>query len=267
MAGASHQQDRPDRGSRRSVIAVRHAAEILRCISKSPDPLGINEIARRVGLDKSSVSRLIATLEELRLVERATTTSRLRLGVGLMALAAPLLADFGLPTLFRPRLEILARQSGETANLSVWDGLESVSIIQALGTSAITHYAVPGQRNPAHCTASGKVLLAFAPRTEVEAILARPLEPYTSRTITDPDALRAELARIRAAGWALNCGEFASDVGAVAAIVRDTAGRFTGALTITVPMYRFDEPRQLEILGLVRDAAAELSEQLDHLRP
>jgi DNA-binding IclR family transcriptional regulator len=246
----------------RTVQAVAHVAEVLRCISKAPRPIGVNEVARRVGLDKSSVSRLIATLERQRFVERVDGTTGIRLGFGLIALVAPLVADLGISTIARPQLELLARESEETVNLSIWDGRESVSVVQALGTNAITHYAMPGQRNPAHCTASGKILLAFAPEHEIEAILSGPLERYTEKTVTDPAVLRQQLKRIRATGHAINYGEFASDVGAVAAVVRDVDDRALGSLTITVPMYRFGPRRKDEILAMVRVAAARLSGQL-----
>lgn len=248
----------------RTIRSVQHAIEVLRHVSKAQSPLGINELARQVGLDKSSVSRLITTLEREGLVEKDAGPMTVRLSLGLVALVAPLLMDMQLSTLVRPRLEQLAKLLGETVNLSVWDGRESVSVVQALGTNAITHYAVPGQRNPAHCTASGKVLLAHAPDADVETVLAGSLERYTDKTVVDGDILRAQLTEIRAAGYALNCREFASDVGAAAAVVRNAGGSIVGAVTATVPMYRFDERRQREILNAVLVATADLSEGLGH---
>jgi DNA-binding IclR family transcriptional regulator len=187
------------------VFAVQHAVEVLRCISRAPPDIGINEIARRVRLDKSSVSRLVRTLERERLVERATNSERVRIGFGLVSLAAPLLAGLRVTNLAPPVLEELARQTGETVNLSVWDGSEAVSVQQALGASAIKHYAVPGQRNPAHCTASGKLFLAYLDEAEIEVICRTPLESYSARTITDPSALRTE-ARLCPERWRVRGG-------------------------------------------------------------
>lgn len=249
----------------RPIRAVRHLSEILHCISKSPTPLGVNELARRVGLDKSSVSRLVDSLEEERLLQRGYD-GRVRLGLGLLAIAAPLMRDLGLSTRVRPSLEALAKRTGETVNLSVWSGNEAISIVQALGSNAITHFAAPGRTNPAHCSASGKVLLAFEAKEIVDRLLAGPLQRYTEHTLTDPDALRAQLERIRVLGYAVNIGEFMSDVCAVSAPVFDMDGSLVGALTVTVPAYRFGSDRQAEIIGETLPVARDLSGQFGHHR-
>ena len=225
----------------------------------------MSEIARRVGLHKSSVSRLIATLAQDRLLERDPETRRIRLGVGLISLAAPLLVNVKVAEAARPYLAELARHSGETISFSIWDGAGAVSLEQALGGNAIAHYAPPGSRNPAHCTASGKLLLAFAPSGEIERTLARKLERFTPRTLCDRARLRAELGTIRSHGYALNAGEFAADVGAVAAAVRNVDGDVVGAITATVPMYRFDAARRNELTAMVKDTAAQFSTRLGYV--
>jgi DNA-binding IclR family transcriptional regulator len=247
-----------------TVHAVRHAIDVLRCVAQASPEISVSEAARRVGLHKSSVSRLIATLAAEHLVERNPQTEGVRLGFGLMALAAPLVSATALPQAAQPRLVALAERSGETVNLSVWDGRQAISVVQALGTNAITHYAAPGQSNPAHCTASGRVLLAFAEQAEIDRILAGPLERYTEHTCTEPAVLARELPRIRDKGLAVNRGEFSSDVGAVAAIVRDIDQRARAAVTITLPMYRFPVKRQGELLAMVGATAAEISAQLGY---
>ncbi|CAH1658302.1 MULTISPECIES: IclR family transcriptional regulator [unclassified Chelatococcus] len=249
-----------------TVHAVRHAVELLRCIAQAQPEITISEVARRIGLHKSSVSRLIATLVAEHILERSPQTDGVRLGFGLVALAAPLLSGTGLPQAARARIATLAERSGETVNLSIWDGGQAVSVFQALGTNAITHYAAPGQSNPAHCTASGKLLLAFASDVEIERILAEPLTRYTEHTCTDPAILASELPRIRTEGRAINRGEFASDVGAVAALVRDMDGRARAAVTITVPMYRFSPERETDLLALVEVTASDISAQLGYQR-
>jgi len=242
-----------------TVHAARHAIEILRCISQSQPEIGVSDIARQIGLHKSSVSRLVATLQAQRVVERNPHTDRVGLAPGLIAIAAPLINQMGISQASRQRMARLAEDSAETVNLSIWGGREGISIDQTLGPSAITHYAAPGQNNPAHCTAAGKVLLAFASEADQAAVLAEPLTRYTERTITDPAALRKELQRARETGTAVNRGEFSEDAGAVAAIVRNASGQPTVALAITVPMYRFSKARERKLLELVRDAARDIS--------
>jgi DNA-binding IclR family transcriptional regulator len=249
--------------SRRGTVgAVEHAIDLLRCLSEAGSALGTNDVARRIGLHKSSVSRLAATLERARLIRRDAETGRLSLGIGLVTLAAPVLARFEIRDLVRPALAKLAAQTGETASFSVWDGEEAVSIEQVAGSNAVKAFSLPGHRNPAHATAVGKVLLAHLGAAQIEAYCARPLRRFTDITVTTPAALKAELARARAQRYAINLGEFESDVGAVSSVVFDAGGEVLGAMTATVPMYRFKAARRAELAPIVARAAAELSAQL-----
>ncbi len=242
-----------------TVHAARHVIEILRCISQSHPEVGVSDIARHVKLHKSSVSRLIATLVAQRVVERNAMTDRVCLAPGFLAIAAPLINQMGVSQASRQRMSALARESAETVNLSIWDGREGISIDQTLGPNAITHYATPGQNNPPHCTAAGKVLLAFASAADVQAVMSGEFVRYTPRTQTDPVALAKELNRIRETDTAVNRGEFSEDAGAVAAIVRNVHGQPTAALAITAPMFRFSKARERVLLDLVRAAAQDIS--------
>lgn len=239
-----------------SVAAVRHAVAILRCVSEAAGAVGINEIARQVGLHKSSVSRLVATLAGERLVRRDPETDKVVLAVGLAALAAPVLADLGLRDVARPHLARLAHDSGETASVSVWDGSCAVSVAQALGARAVRTYAAPGRRNPGHATAAGKALLAHAGADAIALYCDRQIARFTATTITDPDKLRDELALIRERGYAFNRGELEEDVGAVSAIVRDRRGVVVGTVTATVPLYRLGPERMSALALLVQQASA-----------
>ncbi len=249
--------------SRRGTIgAVEHAIDLLRCLSEAGSALGTNDIARRIGIHKSSVSRLAATLEKARLIQRDADTGRLSLGMGLVTLAAPVLASFELRDVVRPALEKLAAQTGETASFSVWDGEEAVSIEQVAGSNSVKAFSLPGHRNPAHATAVGKILLAHMGEAKIEAYCGKPLRRFTDTTITTPAALKTELARCRVQRYAINLGEFESDVGAVSAAVLDGRAQVLGAMTATVPMYRFKSARRAELAEFVTRAAAELSAQL-----
>ncbi len=247
-----------------TVHAVQHAIHVLRCASQAPSGIGVSDLARTVGLHKSTVSRLVATLVAEHLLQRNADTDKIGPGLGLVALAAPLLSTADLLRAAQPQLTALAERSGETVNLSVWDGHHAVSVYQALGTNAITHYATPGQAIPAHCTASGKVLLAFASAQEIDSVLSVKLRRFTEHTTTSPGLLRAQLIEIRATGRAINFGEFASDVGAVAAVIRDIGGQALAAVTITVPTYRFSPERQSQLLAMAESTASFISAQLGY---
>jgi DNA-binding IclR family transcriptional regulator len=242
-----------------TIAVVEHAIAVLRCLSASPEALGINEIARRTDLHKSSVSRLIATLAPARLVERDPITSRIRLGAGLVVLAAPVLANLHIRDLVRPTLEQLALSSGETASYNLWDGFDAVTIEQAQGPGAIRIFSEPGRRDPGHSTACGKILLAHQPTSAIEAYCAAGLKRFNERTIVDPVALRQELATARERGYAVNFGELEADISAISAISRDAHGHPLGSVTLTVPSFRFLADRREELIALVVDAAQNVS--------
>jgi len=249
---------------RRTVGAVEHAIKVLRCISGARGSLGVNEVARRIGIHKSSVSRLVSTLESHDLVQRDPETERLSLGIGLVVLAAPVLTRLGVDDLARQHLAQLAQDSGETVSFSIWDGSHAVSIEQALGAGAVRTFAEPGRRNPGHSTAAGKMLLAHAGRNAIADYCAGPLKRFSQHTITDAKALEAELDLTRCRGYAINLGELEEDVGAVSAAVHDGTGRVVGSVTATVPLYRFDPDRQNYLIALVLRTANDLSAKLGH---
>ena len=245
-------------GRGKTIGAVVHAISLLRCVSEADAPLGVNEIARRIGLHKSTASRLVATLEAEHLVERDRMTDRITLGLGLAALASPVLVGLGLRDVVRPYLRDLARQSGETASFSIWDGSQAVSLEQAQGESAVRTFSAPGRRDFGHSSAAGKMLLAQAGEEAIAAYCAKPFTRFTERTIVEPSRLCTELEAARARGYAVNTGETEIDVGAVSSAVRDGNGRVVGTVTLTVPVYRFDATRQSELGEMVLAAATKL---------
>jgi DNA-binding IclR family transcriptional regulator len=259
---ATRKRKSPAPARRGTIAAVDHAIDLLRCLSEAGAALGTNDVARRIGIHKSSVSRLAGTLERARLVQRDAQTGRLSLGMGLVTLAAPVLANFQLRDVVRPSLEKLAATIGETVSFGVWDGHQAVSIEQVPGSNSVSAFSRPGHRDPGHATAVGKVLLAHLGEAAIDSYCAGPLRRFTETTITSVAALKTELARCRAHRYAINAGELESDVGAVSAIVFDSRGQPLGAITATVPMYRFKPARRTELAKIARDYAEALCARL-----
>lgn len=252
----------PRRASRPpTILAVQHAIQLLRSLS-TEGSAGVSELADRVGLHKSTVSRLVATLEDDDLVERDPASRRIRVGAGLLSVASPLLPRSAIAEVVRAPLVDLAQRCGETISLSIWDGAGAINLEQMLGAKAIKHYAPAGSRNPAHCTAAGKLLLAHAPEAVIARVLSRDLTRYTARTLVTAGALRTEIGLIRRRGHALNLGEFADDVGGVAVPLRDSDGDVAGAITATVPMYRFSAPQRTRLVAQLVAAAQVASARL-----
>ncbi len=257
----SHGSKQPRTGK---IGAVEHAIAILRCIAEAGAPIGVNDIARQIGLHKSSVSRLVATLAASAFVQRQPETGRISLGMGLVAVATPAFAKFNLRDTVRPLLATLAMEVGETVSFSIWDRCDAVSIEQVPGAKAVQAFSEPGHRSPGHATAAGKVLLAHMGEAAISDYCSKPLQRYTPKTITAVDVLQAELQRCRSRSFAINTGEFEIDVGAVSAIVLDRQCNVAGCISIVVPMYRFGTERRSELAETVVRFARKLSAEFGY---
>jgi DNA-binding IclR family transcriptional regulator len=251
-------------GEATRIAAIQHAIAVLTSFTAAEPLLGVNEIARRVGVHKSTVSRILATLEDARLVERDSLTGRFRLGAGVVALAGPLLANLDVREVAVPYLQRIAAASGESVSLSIWNRGEAVNVDRVLGPGSIQHIAQIGRRNPGHASATGKVFLAYASTEEVREAAARGLQRFTERTIVDAEQLLEELARVRREGHAENLEELEPNLVAVAAPVRDHRGQLVAAVGISAPAFGVDRARLDEFARLAREAAADISERLGY---
>jgi IclR family acetate operon transcriptional repressor len=224
---------------------------ILRALADSSDDLGNNEIARRTGINPSTVSRLLATLAADELVRRVPDTGRFRLGPRLVELGYAALARVDLRQLARPHLTALTEGTGETATLSVPDEHATITVDFVQSPSSVRSVAEVGRPSVTHATATGKVFLAHVGQS-----MAGPLPAYTRRTITDGEELAAEVARGRQRGWAQAVGEREDDLNAIAAPVLDSAGRLVAVLGLQGPAARFG-PRAMRVAAerLVAHAA------------
>lgn len=246
------------------VAALRNGIQVLKTFSVAEPVLGVTEIARRVGLSPSTVYRALVTLTEEGLVERDTGSDRYRLSVGVVALAGPLLASLDIRDVARPYLEQLAVASRESVNLGVWSRVEAVNIEQVPGPGVIKHLAPLGRRNPAHASATGKVLLAYAPPQDLQEVLDRGLQRLTERTIVEPAALHAELAKVRREGYALNNEELMPELVALAAPVFDHRGQVVAAVSISAPSFHVPAERVAFFAALVKDTANDISRRMGY---
>ena len=244
------------------VGSVVHAIEILRCISDAPNPIGINELARRVGLHKSSVSRLVATLHRANLLRRDETTGRFGVGFGLLGLAAPLQMRLSLNDIIEPAVTELARGSEETASFNIWDGACGVSVLHVSGGSSVQVFSAPGKRKPAYASATGKILLAYQPAPVIQQCCKTPWVRFTDATFTEPKQLLEELKRSKERGYATNFGEFESEVGGIAAPVFSPTGEAIGCVALTVPIYRLSEERSRELGMMLVDCGKQITKNL-----
>jgi DNA-binding IclR family transcriptional regulator len=250
-------RDEPTGGIR----SVERAMAILRAFGHREPELGVTELSRRLDLHKSTVSRLLGTMEQGGLVERNPDTGRYRLGLELLALAGQVARHGDLRSLARPHLEILAAGAGETANLAVLHQGVALNVEQFVpGDRQIRDIGWVGRRTPLHATSTGKVLLAYLPVDERTALLANlSYVRYTERTITDPGCLVAELAAVAAQGFAIGAEELELGLNSVAAPVRDRSGLVTAAVSVSGPAYRVTPERLPALTRQVLVAAERIS--------
>ena len=239
--------------------SVTRAIALLDALADSDSGLGVNELSRRIGVNASTASRLLATLESSGLVER-TAGGPYRLGLRLVALSDRVLGQLDVRQSARPLLTRLAEQTGETATLSVPSGGEAVTVDFVPGASSVVSMARLGRPSILHATAVGKIVLAFGGESGagagVGAVAA--LTSYTERTITDADALRAEVASVRERGYAEAIGEREPDLGAVAVPVLGRGGELAAIIGIQGPASRLPPATRRGLRLALREAAGEL---------
>jgi len=250
---------------RNKVQSLDRALEILRLLGSEPE-MRVTDLARRLEVHKSTVFRLLSTLQEHGLVEQNPTTEKYRLGYGLVRLAGAVVAELDLARASRSVLEELAVRTGETVNLAILQGDQVVNIDQIAAPNLVVNVNWVGKQTPLHATSNGKVLLAYIAEDERHRLLSRPLPRLTPRTITDPRMLEKQLRRILTDGYAFTLEELELGLNAVAAPVYAADGRVQAAVSVAGPSYRVTPQRLSELGEMTKDAGAAISRRMGYIR-
>lgn len=248
--------DTNGKGDTKGASVIVNAIAVLRSFTADEPLLGVTEIANRVGLHKSTVSRILATFEQENLVERDADTRRFRLGLGLIAVAGPLLAELEERRVAYPVLRELTELTGETSALMMWEGNESICVEQIASRHQIKHTAPLGARYSDALSSSVQVFLGIQPEEKVRALLRSGAISYPG---LDEASLEDYLLRLKddsRRGWAINYGESSLDEVGVAAPVYDHRGDLVAAVLIPAPRFRVSKER-LQSLGESCRAAAD----------
>jgi DNA-binding IclR family transcriptional regulator len=245
------------------TTAVDRSADLLVRVLESERPVALTELASATGIPKSTVSRLLSALERRGLVEQDGQRGRLRPGPAILRVAERSMLERNVVELARPSLDALSAASGETINLAVpaLGGVEHVAQVDGrhfLGTGQWL-----GRTVDYHCTAVGKVFLAFG-RAMTANDAPELLRKHAPATITDPRRLRSELARVRRTGLATAVDELEPGLAAMAAPVRGAGGDVVAALSITGPTLRMTPPRIRQLQGTLIEEALVLSRRLGY---
>lgn len=254
-AGAGHTQ------------ALSRGLAVLETLATTDHGATLSHIAAALALPAPTVHRLLATLAHQGFVETGAN-GEWRIGVGAFRAGSAFLSHRNLIAQALPRLDTLMRASGETANLAVIEQGEAVFVAQSPCRELMRMSAKLGARAPLHASGVGKAMLAgMADDVAALTLGTRPLTQFTAHTIVAPQRLRADLAAIRARGYAIDDEEHALGLRCVAASIHDERARPWAALSLAGPTSRLVASRVDELGALVREAAAEVTRALGGVAP
>lgn len=261
-----------DRAQGRKTVQTSQTADralaVMRTLLVAGQPLSLSEIARRCELAPSTTHRLLASLQRHNFARQITETSKYALGLGLLEYGYAILNELDIREHAASALASLNRTTRETIHLAVLDGFDLVYVDRRDTEYGVRVHTSIGRRGTPHTTGVGKAMLAYLPKAELEAYLSRPLARKTTRSITDPDALRADLTRTRERGFAIDDGEDKEHVRCVAAPILGPGGRPLAAISISVPDSRYDIDQLIALAPLVLEQTRALSRDVGfRLRP
>lgn len=246
-----------------SVQSVDRALRVLEILARRGEA-GVSEIARELDVHASTASRLVASLLGHELVEYRGRRSKYRLGVGILRLAGATAGHLDLSVQAQPVCDALAAELDATTNVAIFNSGVAINVCQAQPATAVATQNWVGQRTVPHATSSGKVLLAYMPDEEREALLEGPLTRFTPQTITSTDELRRELRTVRENGCAQACEEYEEGLNALAAPVRAHDGTVVAAISASGPAYRLSKEQFPHVCEAVIRAGAEVSRRMGY---
>lgn len=246
------------------LSSVKNALRILNSFTMDEPEKKVTDIAVELGLNKSTVSRTMATLASEGFVDKDPETKKYRLGLSILTLSGVLNNNIDVYRESQPILNKLVEQIGETAHISILDQLDVVYLQKVECSHPVRFLTHIGKRNPAYSTSSGKVLMAYSSDYIVEKIIRNGLEKYTKNTITDPVVLRQQLEEIRKDGYAYSIEEFSEGVITIAAPIFDYTGKVVSALSIVGPIQRIQRNKIPTIAKRVKTACKDISENLGY---
>ncbi len=246
-----------------SIRAVDRALDVLMCFSSNTPELSMTQITEKVGMHKSTVHRLLGTLEAKKFVQRDPVTGRYRPGNSLLQLAFLTLERSNLKEIALPFMHRLNEQHLETVTLSIRDGSDMVYLAVLESPQKVKMAAKPGERLPVFSTASGKVVMAYSDDAFVKQILSQELPQFTSFTIRDQKTMYHILDLVKERGFAYSEQEYEDGINAVAAPIINKNKVALASIAVAGPAYRLSVERMLKIGPSVADVAQELSKEIN----
>jgi IclR family transcriptional regulator, KDG regulon repressor len=247
------------------INSLSRGVQIMRLLADQPAGLGVTQLADRLNVDPSTAYRLLATLEQHGFAAQDAGTKKYSLGYGVLEIASGVLSRLSVVEIAQSHVRAIAVSTGENTHLAVRDRQSAVFVGCEPATGMLRVETTLGKAEPLHCTAVGKALLVDFTRAELLDLFGdKPLQRFTSHTITTIDELETELVRARRLGYAFDDEELHSGVRCISAPVRDRAGRIVAAFGISSPSVRLTRERIGEIGEQICASARAISAQLGY---
>lgn len=252
---------------RYAINSILRAVGILKCFMGEKTHFKLSELAGLLDLDRSTVYRLLVSLEKCGFVERDGRTGEYSLGLAAFEIGYAYLRQMDFLKVSKPVMMELAEKVQETVHLAVLVDTEIVYVDKVDSPRTVGVISKIGQRGPVYCTALGKALLAFQRPEEQERILGKiRLKPLTANTITSKKQLLAELEAVKRQGYSLDRREIEEDVECIGAPIRNHQGEVVAALSVSGPRRKIGTPQEEQFVREVRQAAEAISMKLGFLK-
>lgn len=249
--------------SKKTIGSVKKAFDIINYIAEQKQEQGATEISEALGYGVSATYHVLNTLKESNIITQNGKTKKYKLSLKLWQLGMTAYDQNNISLELKPYLSKLRDYTGETANLTILEGEEIVYVAQEESDKLIKMFTKTGATAPLHCTASGKIFLAYKDQNEREQIIdGLKLEKFTENTITDREELEKELLRIKTRGYGFDVEERDEDVSCIAAPVFGPNDDVMACLSISGPNNRFSDDNKEVWIRIIVDIAKQASEHL-----
>ena len=245
--------------TKQRASSMTNALRLLNLFTMDEPEWTLNDLADELDIGLSAVYRMTSSLVHEGFLVKDPVTKSLRLGSLILPIGHSNISSSHLCVISPPILEKLVEDSGETAHLSILDGMNTIYLQKFECSNYIHLFTHIGKKNPAHCTGNGQILLSYLPEAQLEERLKVDLPRFTANTITDPIKLKERLKMVRAQGFAFNNEEMMKGVSAIAAPVKDPSGHVQFTVNIAGPTSRINSHTVHSLSKLVMDAADQLS--------
>jgi len=247
------------------IKVLDKSLSVLEILLQNHSSMSITEISKKLGLYPSTIHRILDTLKHWGYVEQEPDTQKYQLGLKVLELGMAKIHQMNLAKEAIPYLKELVNQCNETVHLGILEKEGVLYLAKEESSQTIRMCSYVGKRAPLHCTALGKVLLAYLPEGERKKILGRRgLLRLTEKTITDKEELEKELRVVKKQGFALDKGENEKDVRCIAAPIKNYQGKVIAAISISSPAYRTDFNKQNHLKEALIQVSNEISKRLGY---